>query len=186
MLMNDLIVFALEAEAPSLFKYNNVFQIGVGKVNAAINLTTLINTLQPTRVINLGTAGGIKLNTGIYRVNHVFQHDVNLTSLGLEPGQILSDNNCFIDLPGQGYTCATGDIHVTEKHKIRLNCDMVDMEAYSIAKACLKNGVHCEIWKYISDQADENAGITWQQEVAAGEELYRKVLENLEVKLIGG
>ena len=186
MLMNDLIVFALKAEAPSLFQFSNVFQIGVGKVNAAINVTMLINTYQPRRIINLGTAGGIKLDTGIYRVNHVFQHDVNLTSLGLEPGQILSDNNCFIDLPGSGHTCATGDIHVTEKHKMRLDCDMVDMEAYSIAKACLKYNVQCEIYKYISDQADENAGTTWQEEVAAGEELYKRVLADLKVDLLGG
>lgn len=186
MLMNDIIVFALKTEAPSLFKYNNVFQIGVGKVNAAINTTSLINLVQPKRIINLGTAGGVKLMQGIYRVNHVFQHDVNLTSLGLQPGQILGDNNSFIKLQGSGYTCATGDIHVTERDKIRLHCDMVDMEAYSVAKACLKSSVECEIFKYITDQADENAGITWQEEVAAGEELYKKVLEDLQVKLLGG
>lgn len=183
MSMNDLIVFALRAEAPALFKFKNVFEIGVGKVNAAINTSLLIEKYKPKRIINLGTAGGIKLDTGIYRVNHVFQHDVNLTSLGLEPGQILSDTNCFIDLKGHGYTCATGDIHVTEKHKMRLDCDMVDMEAYSIAKACLLTNTKVEIYKYISDQADENAATTWQQEVAAGENLYIQVLKDLNVNL---
>jgi adenosylhomocysteine nucleosidase len=184
--MNDLIVFALKAEAPSIFQYSNVFEIGVGKVNAAINTAMLINIYHPKRIINLGTAGGVKLEKGIYRVNHTFQHDVNLTSLGLEPGQILGDNHCFIDLPGHGYTCATGDMHVTEKHKMRLDCDMVDMECFSIAKTCLKNKVECEIWKYISDQADENAGVTWQEEVASGEEMYKRVLAELQVNLLGG
>lgn len=186
MSMNDLIVFALKAEAPTLFKHDNVFEIGVGKVNAAVNTTLLINTYRPKRIINLGTAGGVKLLSGIHRVNYVFQHDFNLVSLGLTPGQILGDNNSFIEIPGEGHTCATGDIHVTERSKIRLDCDMVDMESYSIAKVCLLMNVKCEIYKYISDQADENAGTTWQEEVAAGEELYKKVLQDLNTELLGG
>jgi len=183
MSMNDLVVFALRAEAPTLFNYKNVFEIGVGKVNAAINTTLLIEKYKPKRIINLGTAGGIKLLSGIHRVNYTFQHDLNLTSLGLLPGQILGDNNSFIKLNGQGYTCATGDIHVTERNKMRMDCDMVDMEAYGIAKACLLTGTSVEIYKYISDQADENAATTWQEEVAAGEDLYIKVLQDLDVKL---
>lgn len=183
MSMNDLIVFALSAEAPKLFNYKNVFEIGVGKVNAAINTTLLIEKYKPNRIINLGTAGGIKLLSGIHRVNYTFQHDLNLTSLGLLPGQILSDNNSFIKLNGEGYTCATGDMHVTERHKMRMDCDMVDMEAYGIAKACLLTGTTVEIWKYISDQADENAATTWQEEVAAGENFYMKVLKDLSVNL---
>jgi 3-isopropylmalate/(R)-2-methylmalate dehydratase large subunit len=86
--MNDLIVFALRDEAPNLFnKYRNVFCIGIGKVNAAINVSNLISTYNPKRVINLGTAGGITLSSGIHRVNNVIQHDVNLLPMGLQPGQ---------------------------------------------------------------------------------------------------
>ena len=139
--MNDIILFALRAEAPTFFRYANVFEIGVGKVNAAINTALICEKYRPKRIINLGTAGGVRLESGIFRVNHVFQHDVNLTSLGLAPGQILSDSDCFIDLPGAGHTCATGDIHVTEKHKMRLHCDLVDMECYSIAKVCLMKDI---------------------------------------------
>ena len=40
--MNDIVLMALNAEAPSLFKYKNVFEIGVGKVNAALNTMRLI------------------------------------------------------------------------------------------------------------------------------------------------
>lgn len=183
--MNDLILFALNAEAPSLFQYKNVFQIGVGKVNAALNTMLLINKYMPKRIINLGTAGGITLDKGLYRVRHVVQHDVNLISLGIKPGQMLNDLDSFIDLEGEGYTCATGDMHVYEKHKLRVKCDLVDMESYAIAKACLITGVDCEIYKYVSDQADENAGTTWKEQVAAGEELYKKVLLDLNVELIG-
>jgi adenosylhomocysteine nucleosidase len=116
-------------------------------------------------------------------VNKVVQHDVNLLAMGLEPGHIALDNINTITFDGQGYTCATGDMHVTERHKLRVKCDMVDMECFSIAKSCLMAGVSCEIYKYISDQADENAATTWKEQVAAGQDLYMKVLQDLQATL---
>lgn len=182
--MNDLILFAMREEAPTLFaKYRNVYCIGVGKVNAAINTTILIQRFNPDRVINLGTAGGLTVHNGIYRINHVFQHDVNLTPVGLKPGEHLNDHNSFIDLGGNGKTCASGDLFVTEPDKLRIPCDIVEMEAYSVAKSCLMNGIECEIWKYISDKADENANTTWKEQVAAGEVFYKQVLKDLNFNL---
>ena len=57
------------------------------------------------------------------------------------------------------------------------------MEAYSVAKVANKLGIDVEIWKYISDPADAGAGKTWKEQVSAGEELYREVLEELNIKL---
>lgn len=174
----------MREEAPNLIdKYRNMFCIGVGKVNAALNTMMLINTYKPRRVINLGTAGGIRVDSGVYRINEVIQHDVNLTAVGLEPGVHFHDLHSSIELGGQGKTCASGDIFVTEPHKLRVDCDIIEMEAYSVAKACLLTGTPVEIWKYISDKADENAGMTWQEQVAAGEDLYMKVLKDLEAIL---
>jgi len=174
----------MREEAPSLFaKYKNVFCVGVGKVNSAINATSLIHKHNPKRVINLGTAGGIDLHTGIYRVNKLIQHDVNLLAIGMAPGYHLNDTLNEIRFDGEGKTCASGDMFVTEAHKLRVHCDIVEMEAFSIAKACMLNNIECEIWKYISDKADENANVTWQEQVAAGEDLYKKVLQDLHIKL---
>lgn len=174
----------MREEAPTLFaKYRNVYCIGVGKVNAAINTTILIQRFNPDRVINLGTAGGLTVGTGIHRIKHVFQHDVNLTTVGMKPGEHLNDVNSFIDLGGNGKTCASGDLFVTEPNKLRMPCDIVEMEAYSVAKACLLTGTECEIWKYISDKADENANKTWKEQVAAGESLYKQVLKDLNFNL---
>lgn len=182
--MNDIILFAMREEAPTLFaNYRNVFCVGVGKVNSAINTTILLHRLNPDRVINLGTAGGLTVGPGIHRINKVFQHDVNLQPVGLKPGEHLNDQKSFIELDGEGKTCASGDLFVTEPHKLRVECDIVEMEAYSIAKACLMTGIECEIWKYISDKADENANVAWKDQVAAGEELYRKVLKDLNFNL---
>lgn len=181
---SDIVVFAMRDEAPALFhKYKNVFCIGVGKVNSAINTTMLINKHKPTRVINLGTAGSVSLPPDIYRVNKLIQHDVNLTAVGLAPGYHLNDTLNEIRFYGEGRTCASGDMFVTEAYKLRVHCDLIEMEAFSVAKACILNDVQCEIWKYISDKADENAGKTFQEQVAAGEKLYMTVLQDLNVKL---
>jgi adenosylhomocysteine nucleosidase len=183
--MNDLILVALQDEAPNLFKeYSNVHCIGVGKVNAAINAMRLCNIYQPRRIINLGTAGGIRSGHGIHRINTVWQHDVNLMALGMQPGIHFNDPESIIIMPGPGKTCASGDMFVTEPDRLRVQCDVVDMEAYSVAKVANKLGLDIEVWKYISDPADAGAGKTWKEQVAAGEPLYRQVLEQIGAELL--
>lgn len=182
--MNDIVVVALESEVPELFKqYRNIHTIGVGKVNAAINTMRLINYYRPGRVINIGTAGGITVQAGIHRINTVWQHDVNLMPLGLKPGVHLSDPDNVLTIPGDGKICGTGDLFVTEPNKLRIKCDIVEMEAYSVVKACQAVGAEVEVWKYISDAANGTAPKTWAESVAAGEELYRKILADLDAKM---
>ena len=55
--MNKLFVAALKEETIGL---NNFHHIGVGKINAAYNLTKLIHKYKPLEVINYGTAGSLK------------------------------------------------------------------------------------------------------------------------------
>ena len=183
--MADLIVVALEKEAPELFQhYSNVHVIGIGKVNAAIHLAKLIYRYHPRRVINIGTAGGITVNAGIHRINRVIQHDVNMMPLGLDPGAVLNDpDNTVVELPGPGVTCASGDMFVTEPEKLRVPCDIIDMEAYPIARVCKALGIQCEIWKYISDSADGKSASKWQAEVKSGQDYYKQVLKDLNVVL---
>ena len=180
--MSDLILFALKDEAPDIFQeYNNVFEIGVGKVNAALNTVRLILEHKPKRIINLGTAGGIRASSGIHKIKKVIQHDVNLIPLGLKPGFHLCDNDSEITLAETGMICASGDLFVTEPNKLRIDCDIVEMEAYSVARAGLMTGIEVEIWKYISDKADDEAPDAWKQKVNHGEKLYRDVLSSLGV-----
>ena len=182
--MRDLILLALPEEAPNLAKkYKNVCTVGVGKVNSAINATWLITLFKADRVINLGTAGAITVGPGIHRINEVVQHDVNLTPLGLEPGQQLNDPLSWMHLGGEGKSCASGDLFVTEPHKLRIACDIVEMEAYSIARAAKTAGIEVEIWKYITDNADADSSKTWQDKVAEGEQHYLQVLEQLNATL---
>jgi adenosylhomocysteine nucleosidase len=53
------------------------------------------------------------------------------------------------------------------------------MEAYAIAKACEKYGVEFVCWKYISDQANQNAHNDWKQQVSQGQSHYVNKLKEL-------
>ena len=63
---------------------------------------------------------------------------------------IISDN---------GYSCGTGDNFVTKK--IEMDLDVVDMEAYAIAKVCFIKKVNFRCFKFISDNADNSADNDW-------------------------
>ena len=50
------------------------------------------------------------------------------------------------------------------------------MEAYAIAKTCLKEKVAFRSWKYISDSADENSANDWEENVHKGNKLFQTIL----------
>lgn len=66
-------------------------QCGIGKVNAAMATTTIINTFSPRAVINTGCAGGLveHLKQGdVVIANDVAHHDVDVTAFGYTHGQV--------------------------------------------------------------------------------------------------
>lgn len=179
--MNDLILFALQAEAPALFQYKNVFETGVGKVQAAITAATLIERHKPKRVINLGTAGGITTDHGgIYKCTTFSQRDLILG--GCITGSLAAELHKPIVTGTDGLRLSTGDNFVTDTYNI--DADLVDMEAYAIAKACQAAGVEFICYKYISDMADENAKDHFKDNVHMGEQDYIQVLNSLNVELV--
>jgi adenosylhomocysteine nucleosidase len=69
-------------------------------------------------------------------------------------------------------TCGTGDSFETCAPKVE--CDVVDMEAYAFAKVCMFEKINFISLKYITDGADEGASQDWPEEVKkAGENLNR-------------
>jgi adenosylhomocysteine nucleosidase len=78
--------------------------------------------------------------------------------------------------------CSTGDNFVNDITKEEVISDVVDMEAYAIAKACKQADVNFRCFKYISDSADENANDDWAKTVADGEEHYIKIFQ----QIVGG
>jgi len=165
---NTLIVVALEDELPTqLVAGWNVLYTGVGKVNAAIAATEAVLETRPIHLINYGTAGALNPSiTGLNRVNHIVQRDMDVRPLGFELGHTPFDTTGHIDLGGPGVSLGTGDHFVTTPPE--LVTDIVDMEAYALAKVARLFSIHFQCWKYISDNANDNAADHWAENVAKG------------------
>ncbi|MFQ3547136.1 MAG: 5'-methylthioadenosine/adenosylhomocysteine nucleosidase [Termitinemataceae bacterium] len=75
-----------------------VLRCGIGKVQAAIGATLLIDHYKPKAVINTGSAGGINPNLRVGDVvvsSGLVYHDVDVCAFGYEPGQIPGQPSIF-------------------------------------------------------------------------------------------
>jgi adenosylhomocysteine nucleosidase len=177
--MKDIVLVAIREEAPDLAYMMNLFYTGVGKVNAAMAASEVIAKYRPQRIINFGTAGGITVLPGFYQCTQFVQRDMTCTALGCVPGQTPFETDVYLG-NSSGLTCSTGDNFVMNP-KLEIPADIVDMEAYAIAKACAKYRVEFVCWKYISDQANQTAHNDWQQQVAQGQSHYISKLKELQL-----
>ena len=172
--MKEIILIALEHEAPNMAKWDNVFFTGVGKINAALTAAKVIQKFKPNRIWNFGTAGGIKLEQGCYEMVNFVERDKGKCPESIEV--MLPKDPISLSF-GVGYTCSTGDNFVTDPN-LEIPAHVVDMEAFAIAKACLNEHVDFKCYKYVSDSADDTADTSWLDNVQKGEEhfinIYKK------------
>ncbi len=166
--MNDIVLIAIKEEAPELAALPHVFCTGVGKVNAALSAARLIEKHRPKRVWNFGTAGGITVGSGIHLCTHFVQRDMDVGPLGFLPGQTPYEQHIILSLGEGGLTCSSGDSFVTDP-KLQIPADIVDMEAYALAKACTSTGTAFACYKFISDRADDSSSSEWSADVLEGE-----------------
>jgi adenosylhomocysteine nucleosidase len=174
--MNRIFVAALKEETQNL---NFFFHTGAGKINATYNLTKLINEKKPKEIINFGTAGAVtKKLSGIIECTKFYQRDMDVTSLmDLKIGQTPFDEINEIIVAKKGYSCGTGDSFVTGPIPIKV--DVVDMEAYALAKVCMLEKINFRCFKFISDNADESANIDWTENCKKGAKLFEHKLKEL-------
>ena len=163
--METIFVAALKEETPELSKFHHT---GVGKINAAIKLIELIHLYKPNQVINYGTAGSLKREiNGLVECTTFVQHDMDARGLlDFQLGETPFDLISKIVLSNEGYICATGDKIV--KNELELNCDIVDMEAYALAKVCKIKDIDFKCFKYISDYANEESSNDWKENCHKG------------------
>jgi adenosylhomocysteine nucleosidase len=174
--MNKLFVAALKEETPGLDYFH---YIGVGKINATYNLIKLIQKFKPLEVINYGTAGAMKKGlSGIVECTKFYQRDMDARGLlDLNLGETPFDNINEIINSNDGYSCGSGDNFVTEK--IEMNIDLVDMEAYALAKVCKLEDIDFRCFKFISDSADDNAPKDWIENCKKGAKLFQNKIITL-------
>lgn len=169
--MDEVILIALEAEAPEMADWDNVFFTGVGKINAALTAAEVIAEHKPRVVWNFGTCGGITLAQGIYEMKNFVERD--RASCPASLNAVVKPESNLISF-GEGYTCSTGDDFVMDPN-LSIPADVVEMEAYAIAKACKRAGVEFRCYKYVSDGANEDSADDWVESVSKGEPFYVEI-----------
>ena len=187
-----LIVCALEVETQGQLEDYEVLYTGVGKVNATYKLTQKFGKLGShipyDLVINYGTAGSRKYKKGeLIDCTKFIQRDMDVTGLGFlkgetpfesEPPFIIQHQNIEFNPIGKEATCGSGDNFVEDKSNYY--GEVVDMEAYALAKVCYLYDVPFISFKYISDGADESANDDWEENVGKGIIKFKKdVLDKL-------
>jgi adenosylhomocysteine nucleosidase len=194
-----LVAMALPAEGAGRFEAAGVAVLytGVGKVNAAIAVARRLAAFDRADarlplVVNFGTAGSARLPARtLVACRRFVDRDMDVGALGFAPGvtpfdelpPVLEFPAAFPDLPEA--VCGSGDSFSTTH--CGFDFDVVDMEAYALAKACKLIGAPFACAKYVSDGADEHAAEHWQANVAGAADrfvaLYRDLVSRRSASL---
>ena len=174
-----LIVMALPQESRGQLERAGaqLLYTGVGKVNAASTLARRLAELRcagqaPALVLNLGTAGSraIPAHT-LVACNRFLQRDMDVSGLGFPVGVTPFDDTppviefppVFAHMPQR--SCSSGDSFATHLH--RFEGDVVDMEAFALARVCVGENIPFACAKYITDGADADSASHWEAALEA-------------------
>lgn len=163
-----LFIMAVEVEyGPELARRFTPLFTGVGPVEAAVTASAALSELAavgalPDLVVSLGSAGSARLQQAeVYQVARVSYRDMDASALGFAPGL-----TPFLDLPAEiellaplpdvpAMRLSTGANIVSGAAYDGIDSDMVDMETFSIARACMRHGLPLIGLRGISDGAAE-------------------------------
>jgi len=167
-----------------------VTRSGVGKVNAAVTTTELINEFDVDALIFTGIAGAtapeLEPNDVVISTSLV-QHDVDLTAFGMKPGHMdgfkdrffhadkaLIDiaNSAAIEVVGKERVSlgiiATGDQFMADKNDVKevyteYQAKAVEMEGAAVAQVAYLYQKPLVVIRTISDKADGSAHMDYEQ-----------------------
>lgn len=180
-----LFVFALASEAAEEFGHVNKLICGIGKINAAYELTKFIQTNKPSLIINLGSAGSNVFPTGeVICCTKFIQRDMDVRPLGFAQYETPLSGippllNYGIEIEGLPHgICGSGDDF--EINHSNADYNVIDMEAYPLALIAMKEDIPFICLKYISDGADDAAADNWTVQVHKAAEAFKKILFSTE------
>lgn len=162
---------------------------GIGKVNAAMSTTILLEKYKPDYVINTGSAGGLNpiLNVGDVVIStEVRHHDVDVTAFGYEYGQVPNLPAAFEatpelveiaeesakeikDIQVVKGLITTGDSFMNDPQRVAfikekfMDLQAVEMEAAAIAQVAFQYKVPFVIIRSLSDIAGKESNISFEQ-----------------------
>jgi len=169
-----LIVMALPQESRGLLERAGaqVLFTGVGKVNAAAALARRLAEIRCRAealplVVNMGTAGSRSIPAhSLVAATRFAQRDMDVSGLGFAPGvtpfdatpAIIEFPPVFAHLPP--VLCSTADSFATHLHEV--SGDVVDMEAFALARVCVAENARFACVKYVTDGADADSATHWE------------------------
>jgi adenosylhomocysteine nucleosidase len=191
-LPGTIVVIALRIESSGVFEAAGVpvLYCGVGKVNAAIALTKELSRYahhggEMPLVVNFGSAGSRCFAPGtLVACQEFVQRDMDVSGLGFAlgvtpydeaPSSLIFDP-VFTQLPPA--VCGSGDSFATAD--IEVDCAVIDMEAYALAKVCWHENARFACVKYVTDGADHTAAEDWQRNVHAAAEEFLQLFQSLQ------
>ncbi|EGT4276881.1 5'-methylthioadenosine/S-adenosylhomocysteine nucleosidase [Cronobacter sakazakii] len=184
---------------------------GIGKVSAAMGATLLLEHCKPEVIINTGSAGGLapSLKVGdIVVSDEVRYHDADVTAFGYEYGQMAGCPAAFkadekliaaaqetiekLNLHAVRGLVVSGDAFINGSvnlAKIRHNFPQaiaVEMEATAIGHVCHNFGVPFVIVRAISDVADQQSHLSFEEFLAVAAKQSSLMVETLLTSLNRG
>ncbi|EFW4569691.1 5'-methylthioadenosine/S-adenosylhomocysteine nucleosidase [Escherichia coli] len=184
---------------------------GIGKVAAALGATLLLEHCKPDVIINTGSAGGLAptLKVGdIVVSDEARYHDADVTAFGYEYGQlpgcpagfkaddqlIAAAEACIAELNLNAVRglIVSGDAFINGSvglAKIRHNFPQaiaVEMEATAIAHVCHNFNVPFVVVRAISDVADQQSHLSFDEFLAVAAKQSSLMVESLVQKLAHG
>ncbi|EPT7079668.1 5'-methylthioadenosine/S-adenosylhomocysteine nucleosidase [Cronobacter sakazakii] len=184
---------------------------GIGKVSAAMGATLLLEHCKPDVIINTGSAGGLapSLKVGdIVVSDEVRYHDADVTAFGYEYGQMAGCPAAFkadekliaaaqetiekLNLHAVRGLVVSGDAFINGSvnlAKIRHNFPQaiaVEMEATAIGHVCHNFGVPFVVVRAISDVADQQSYLSFEEFLAVAAKQSSLMVETLLTSLNRG
>ncbi|ALB61713.1 5'-methylthioadenosine nucleosidase / S-adenosylhomocysteine nucleosidase [Cronobacter condimenti 1330] len=184
---------------------------GIGKVSAAMGATLLLEHCKPDVIINTGSAGGLAptLKVGdIVVSDEVRYHDADVTAFGYEYGQMAGCPAAFkadekliaaaeatieaLNLHAVRGLVVSGDAFINGSvnlAKIRHNFPQavaVEMEATAIGHVCHNFGVPFVVVRAISDVADQQSHLSFEEFLAVAAKQSTLMVETLLTSLNRG
>lgn len=159
-----------------------IFQVGIGKINAASNLTEILWNEEPDIVVNFGSCGNLKN----HKVGEVLQVGEVYNNIDARPfaeyGCTPETNFCEIKLSNNNIKCFSTDqfydshrTDYSEKYLEMIDkCDIVDMECYALAQVCKQREIPFISFKWVSDDGDSSK---WEENAAIGFKNFKFKLE---------
>lgn len=182
---------------------------GIGKVNAAMSTTILLEKFNPKVVINTGSAGGFDaaLKVGdIVISDEVRHHDVDVTAFGYEIGQMAgmpaaykSDENLMevakqavIEVGEHNYSVGlicSGDVFMSNPERVEAvrkdfpTMKAVEMEAAAVAQVCHQFNTPFVVIRALSDIAGQESSMSFDEFLPVAAKYSTEIVLNAITKL---